>query len=224
MYVTFNMKAHILTLLTLAFLITLSSCSKTIFTGDSNSLLSVPLNQKIVFLDFTGLDLSNDHPAYFNHVHGSDLLFVHTFCINYDRKGIQEKCVKQFDSLYNASHLVVCRTNTLHEGKSIHHVTDYEARVNAQRDAGHNIEPAQPISSPVPETNNMGVVLFDIYETGTGTMVNSFGISVRNSGISIRNKKDYGYTNYNLVPAEQTLVKARRKGLENIKKRIIINN
>lgn len=210
--------------ITIALIIGFSSCSKTIYTGDTNSFLSVSSNQKIVFLDFTGLELSNYQAENFKHLYGSDLTFVHTYCINYEKKDLSEDCVKQFKSVYKTNYVVVCRTKALHDAKSLHHVTDYETRVKAQRDAGHDMVPAIPISVPVSETTDLGMLTFDIYETSKGKLLSAFGVSVKASGMTIKKRKDYGYMNYNLVPAEHTLIKARRKGLNNIEKRIIYSN
>lgn len=186
-----------------------TSCTKTVFKGEYRSLLTSADQKKIVFVDFTGIEHGVADER-LRRIPGPDLPLVHLYCINPVITEISEQCIAECGKQFQSDLVVVCRTQSLDGGDLYEHRSDYIVRT---QDSG--------VIRPSENTTHLGSVFFDVYDTRSGGRVSEFEVSVRISGVGIKDKKGLGYTHVNLAQAEASIVKAKRKGLKNILKRLI---
>jgi len=106
---------------------------------------------------------------------------------------------------YNSNLIVVCRTSSFEAGFPIEYNPDYQVRTE---DHG--------VVRPGSDVSHLGSVSFDIYEAQDGENIASFEVSVRISGVIVKDRKGMGYSNVNLARAQASIRKARKKGLTNI--------
>lgn len=64
-------------------LFSILACSRTIVSGESESFLSTDKSKDVIVLDFSDLD-ENESSEHFRIMPGSNLPFLHTYCINND--------------------------------------------------------------------------------------------------------------------------------------------
>jgi hypothetical protein len=123
---------------------------------------------------------------------------------------ISKECIVHGGTQLKTDMIVVCYDRNLKAGLPASYRSDNEVRTE---DYG--------VVGPNPETQHIGSLSFDIYNTLEGTKVASFMVTVRTSGVTMKNRRDSGYSNFNLTAAKSTIRKCRKKGLKNISKRLI---
>jgi len=188
------------------------SCTRSVFKGEYNSLLTSADSKKIVVVDFTGTELSAVYER-FKNISGTDLSLVHIYCINPVVTEISKECIVECGKQFNSDLAVVCRTHTLDKGNPFEYRPDYTVRND---DYG--------VVRPSESMTHHGSVFFDVYDTSNGERISEFGVSVRISGVIIKDRKGMGYSNINVAKAQASITKAKRKGLKNILKRLISNS
>lgn len=184
------------------------SCTRSNFTGDYKSVLPHSLTSEILVIDFTVSDYNAFEERY-KYISETDLSFIHTYCINPIASSLTDRCIVEAGRKFDSELVVVCHNLTFHKGDLFDYKHDISVRTN-------QFGVARPSDAGTHKSN----IFFDVYDAKSGELISQFNVSIKISGVIFKNRRDLGYTNINMTKVKLAINKAKKKGLNNIMKRL----